>query len=220
MPQIRLVCVDDHPLFRDGLRRLLEAEPDFAVVGEAGTIGDALRMVGELKPDIVLLDMALPDGSGLDALSLLGDGATAPKTILVTGAADHDQMVEALRLGAHGVVLKHTATALLYKAIRCVMRGEYWFARDQIPNLVNTMRRAGAEGRSPIETLTPRELDVVGAIVAGGTNRDVSKDLQMSEQTVKNHLCHIYDKVGVSTRLELALFAMHHNVLGRRQKRK
>jgi two-component system, NarL family, nitrate/nitrite response regulator NarL len=219
MQQVRIVCVDDHSIFRDGLRRLLEAEPDFAVVGEAGTMADGLRVVRETRPDLLLLDMALPDGTGLDALSLLNAEPHTVKTILLTGAADHDETIEGIRLGAQGLVLKHTATALLYKAIRCVVRGELWFTRDHIPDLVNSMRRAGSETPSPIDTLTPRELDVVSAIVAGGTNRDVSKELSMSEQTVKNHLCHIYDKVGVSTRLELALFAMHHKVLQRVRRR-
>jgi DNA-binding NarL/FixJ family response regulator len=213
---IRIVCVDDHPIFRDGLRRLLEAERDFAVVGEAASVREGVDVVATLHPDVLLLDMGLQDGTGLDVLAGLNASGARVRTILLTAAADRAQILQGIKLGAHGLVLKQTATTLLYKAIRCVMSGEYWFARDQLPGLIDTLRKPPApSGTSPLDTLTPRELAVIAVIVEGGTNRDVSRELKLSEQTVKNHLSHIYDKVGVSSRLELAVFAIHHNLLHR-----
>ena len=218
--RIRVVTADDHPIFRDGLRRLLDSEPEFEVVGEAGCGAEALRLVAQLKPDVLLVDLAMPDMTGLDVLRTLSEAQTPVKAVLLTASADRQQMVEALMLGARGLVLKDSATELLYKCIRCVHNNEYWFGRDRFPDLIEALRRAGgdhpgAHEVAPAATLTARELQVIGAIVAGASNRDVSAQLGLSEQTVKNHLSNIFNKVGVSNRLELALYAIHHKLVER-----
>jgi DNA-binding NarL/FixJ family response regulator len=214
--RIRVVTADDHPIFRDGLRRLLDSEPEFEVVGEAGCGAEALRLVAHLKPDVLLVDLAMPDMTGLDVLRTLSEAQTPVKAVLLTASADRQQMVEALMLGARGLVLKDSATELLYKCIRCVHNNEYWFGRDRFSDVLAALRRTSTPSEaSPAATLTRRELQIVSAIVAGASNRDVATQLGVTEQTVKNHLSSIFDKVGVSNRLELALYAIHHKVTER-----
>jgi DNA-binding NarL/FixJ family response regulator len=211
---IRIVTADDHAIFRDGLRRLLESEPGLEVVGEASSGAEALRQVALHSPDVLLLDLAMGDMSGLDVLRALSASQSRVRSILLTAGADREQMVEALMLGARGLVLKESATELLYKCIRCVVNNEYWFGRDRVPDLIEALRRTGGPVEvAPAATLTKRELQVVAAIIAGASNRDVSSQLGLSEQTVKNHLSNIFDKVGVSNRLELALYAIHHKLV-------
>ena len=213
--RIRLVTADDHPIFRDGLRRLLESEPGFEVVGEANTGAEALRLVARHNPDVLLVDLAMGDMTGLDVLRALAAAQSPVRSILLTASANNQQMVEALMLGARGLVLKESATELLYKCIRCVHNNEYWFGRDRFSDVLAALRRTTAPAETPpAATLTRRELQVVSAIVAGASNRDVATQLGVTEQTVKNHLSSIFDKVGVSNRLELALYAIHHKLGG------
>ena len=217
LPPVRIVIADDHPVFRHGLRRLLEAEPGLQVVGEAGDGAEAVAVVRRLKPDILLLDLAMPGVPGLEALSELAGSSAPVRTILLTAAVETPQIVEALQLGARGVVLKHSASQLLLKSIRTVMEGQYWVGRDTVSNLVETLRTLmpSREKKAARRTfnLTPRELEIIGAIVEGYTNKDIAQKFSLSEQTVKHHLTNIFDKLGVSNRLELALFAVNHRLV-------
>jgi two-component system nitrate/nitrite response regulator NarL len=214
---IRIVIADDHPIFRDGLRRLLESESDMKVVGEACDGREAVKLATEIKPDILLLDLAMPHHTGLDALRDLNTSGTgAVRIILLTAAVEKKQMVEALQLGARGVVLKDSATQLLLKSIHAVMAGEYWVGRDSVSNLVqylrNLMQSTNEETKQKKFGLTPRELEIVSAVVAGYANREIAEYFKISEDTVKHHLSNIFDKLGVSTRLELALFAVNQGL--------
>jgi two-component system nitrate/nitrite response regulator NarL len=212
---IRIVIADDHPIFRDGLRRLLEAETDLKVIGEASDGSEAIKLARQLKPDILLLDLAMPKMPGLEALREMSSatGVNSVRVILLTAAAEKNQIVEALQLGARGVVLKDSATQLLLKSIHTVMSGEYWVGRESVSNLVQYLRSlvlsSGEEAKQKKFGLTPRELEIVSAVVAGFSNKEIAEYFKISEDTVKHHLSNIFDKLGVSTRLELALFAVN-----------
>src|SRR5216684_895137 len=210
---VRILIADDHPIFRDGLKRLLESERDFKVVGEACDGVEAVNMVRQLKPEILLLDLAMPRRPGLEALRDMSTDAAPVRVILLTAAAEKEQIVEALQLGARGVVLKDSATQILLKSIRAVMNGEYWVGRESVSNLVQYLRgligSASNTARQRRYGLTPRELEIVSAVVAGYANKEIAEHFKISEDTVKHHLSNIFDKIGVSTRLELALFAVN-----------
>jgi DNA-binding NarL/FixJ family response regulator len=214
---ISVLIADDHPIFRDGLRRLLDGEPDLRVVGLAGNADEALNLTRTCAPDVLLLDLAMPGRNGLDVLrDLAAAGSDRPKVIVLTAAINDTQMVEALELGARGIVLKSTATELLLKCIRVVVAGQFWVGRDAVSNLVDGLREAR---RRRIDRagdrfgLTPRQIEIVRAVVAGATNREIAGTLSISEDTVKQHLGNVFDKCGVSNRVELALFAVHHHIV-------
>ncbi|HZP17523.1 MAG TPA: response regulator transcription factor [Terriglobales bacterium] len=213
---VRILIADDHPIFRDGLRRLLESEPDFQIVGEACDGVEAVALARRFQPDILLLDLAMPRGPGLEALREMSTSSLPVRVILLTAAAEKAQIVEALQLGARGVVLKDSATQILLKSIRAVMGGEYWVGRESVSDLVSYLRglmqASTAVTRQRGYGLTPRELQIVSAVVAGYANKEIAEHFKISEDTVKHHLSNIFDKLGVSTRLELALFAVNQSL--------
>lgn len=213
---VRIVIADDHPIFRDGLKRLLESERDFKVIGEACDGIEAVDLVRRFTPEILLLDLAMPRRPGLEALRELSSQEFPVRVILLTAAAEREQIVEALQLGARGVVLKDSATQILLKSIRSVMSGEYWVGRERVSNLMQYLRSlidsTATASRRKRFGLTPRELEVISAVVAGYANKEIAEHFKISEDTVKHHLSNIFDKVGVSTRLELALFAVNQSL--------
>ncbi|PYV84549.1 MAG: DNA-binding response regulator [Acidobacteria bacterium] len=214
--QARILIADDHPIFRDGLKRLLEAERGFKVIGEACDGVEAVSLVRQLRPEILLLDLAMPRRPGLEALRELSTESLSVRVILLTAAAEKEQIVEALQLGARGVVLKDSATQILLKAIHAVMNGEYWVGRESVSNLVQYLRSlidsSSSASRQKLYGSTPRELEIISAVVAGYANKEIAEHFKISEDTVKHHLSNIFDKLGVSTRLELALFAVNQSI--------
>lgn len=214
---IRILIADDHGLFRDALRKLLELEPDFQVVGAASQGAEALTLTHQLAPDILLLDLAMPRLTGMEVLRELATAPQPVRTILLVGAIEKREILEALQLGARGVVLKDTATQLLMKCIRCVMDGEHWVGRECVSDLVDSLRAgmgpAAASGVTKSYGLTRRELEIVAEIVAGQPNKEIARKLAISEETVKHHLTAVFDKLGVSNRLELALFAVNNRLV-------
>src|SRR5215813_8602680 len=217
--EIAILIADDHPIFRDGLRGLIESERGFILAGEAVDGEQALALTRKLKPDVLLLDLAMPKLSGLEVVRQLAQPPITTRIMLLTAAIDDAQITEALRLGARGVVLKDTATQLLVKSIRCVVAGEFWVGRGNVQGLVQALQMAQTmQPDDPVKkfALTAREVEVLTAIVEGYSNKEIAKRFSISEQTVKHHLSSIFTKVGVSNRLELALFSVHHQLVGKR----
>jgi two-component system, NarL family, nitrate/nitrite response regulator NarL len=214
---VRIVIADDHPMFRDGLRRLLESEPGFEVVGEVARPAEAMAAIREHAPDVLLLDLLMPDGGGLAVLRALLATPVTTRVVLLTAAIEQHEQLAAVNLGVRGIIKKELATALLFRCIRAVMDGACWLGADTVPDLSAAVHRRPAERTSMgQQTLTPRELEVVAAILDGASNRDIAQQFGVSQQTVKNHLSSIFKKLGVSTRLELALYALNGNLLSHR----
>jgi DNA-binding NarL/FixJ family response regulator len=213
-PLIRVLVADDHELFRDGVRKLLEDAGNISIVGEAADGNECLRLVEKLKPDILLLDLRMPEKDGLGVLESLNFETVSTHVIVVTGAEEDRDVLRAMRLGARGIVLKRSASELLVKSIRKVHLGEIWLDNRMTSEVVNAFKRsAEGGGRREKPLLSDREREIAQHVAQGFRNREIGQKLFISEQTVKNHLHNIFDKLGVSDRLELALYAIHHGLI-------
>ncbi len=215
---IRIVIADDHPIFRDGLRKLLALEEDFRVVAEARDGQEVLDIVDEYDPDILLLDLKMPGWDGLTTLQKLQTAKKRTRVIVLTASDDKNEYVQAMKFGTCGIVLKQTATDLLIKSIRKVHSGEIWLDSHTTaavmrqfasPSNVPGPGIGRDRERSPLST---REKEIVALVAQGFKNKEMAEKMFISEQTVKNHLHNIFDKLGVSDRLELALYAIHKNL--------
>jgi DNA-binding NarL/FixJ family response regulator len=219
--KIRIVVADDHPIFRDGLCKLLALEEDFEVVGQAQDGRQVLDVLQQYQPDVLLLDLKMPGLDGLATLQRLQAVKNKTRVIVLTASDDKNEFVQAMKLGTSGIVLKQTATELLIKSIRKVHAGEIWLdshttaavirqfvAADEAPPAAPQATTRERE-RSP---LSQREREIVALVAQGFKNKEMAEKMFISEQTVKNHLHNIFDKLGVSDRLELALYAIHNNL--------
>ena len=214
---IRIAVADGHPNFLTSLCNLLTPEEDFRVVARAGDGREILEAVEKHEPDILLLDLGLPASGGWTVLKKLWTSPAKTKVIVLAESKDEDKFVQAMRFGACGVVMKQTGRELFIKCIRKVHAGEIWLDSD---TMVAVMRRfsSGSEPTLPggpdedFFRLTQRELEMVTLVTQGFRNKEIAQKLSLSEQTVKNHLHNIFDKLAVCDRLELALHAVHHNI--------
>jgi two-component system, NarL family, nitrate/nitrite response regulator NarL len=215
--RIRLLLADDERLFREALRFFLETDPALEVIGYAADGAETVRLAKQLKPDVLLLDVAMPRLGGLETLRALSAARVRLRTILVTGRIARTEALIALQLGARGIVLKDASPDLLVKCIHVVMHGEYWVDSTAVTDLISAYRAAPPAGPVPATApklpLTQREREIVIAVAAGRSNEEVARQLKISKETVKHHLTSIFDKVGASSRLELALFAHRHDLL-------
>jgi len=211
---IRIVIADDHEMVRVAFKGLLENQPDFAIVGEAADGAQALQCARRLTPDIVLLDLAMPMHSGVGVIAEIA-ALGKVRVLVLTAAIERSGVFDVITRGARGVVLKESGPGVLVKAIRAVVAGEMWVGRDVIADLVAYMKSTVPASADPRERfhLTPREHEIVRLIVEGGTNREIGLRLAISEDTVKHHLRNIFDKLGVSNRLELGLFAVTNRIV-------
>jgi DNA-binding NarL/FixJ family response regulator len=220
-PKIRIVVADDHPIFRDGLCKLLSLEEDFEVVAQASDGRQVLEVLQQLEPDILLLDLKMPGMDGLATLQRLQATKNKTRVIVLTASDDKNEFVQAMKLGTSGIVLKQTATDLLIKSIRKVHDGEIWLDSHTTAEVIR--RFVSADETAPIphqaaprererSPLSQREREIVALVAQGFKNKEMAEKMFISEQTVKNHLHNIFDKLGVSDRLELALYAIHNNL--------
>jgi DNA-binding NarL/FixJ family response regulator len=213
--RIRVVIADDHAMVRDGLRRSL-AFSGLEVVAEARDGLEAVALVRKHSPDILLLDLAMPTHPGLEALQQLHEEGNPVRIIILTADIKPQELATAIESGARGLVMKSSATDVLVKAIHTVVAGSYWVGLQQVSNLNSYLERQFQERKSPRRTntygLTPRELQVVSAVVSARSNKAIATQLEISEDTVKHHLSNIFDKIGVSTRVELVVFAYQHKL--------
>ncbi len=214
---IRILLVDDHVIVRQALRLLIESHPDMKVVAEAGTCGEALEKARREVPDIVLLDLDLGTGSGLDIIPQLVSLGESVHVLVLTGVQNPDVQRSSIRLGAVGIVEKGQAREILIKAIRKVMTGEMWLDRGMTALLIQELRRKPETLRldsnaARIASLTPREREVISLIAQGFGTARIASDLFISQKTVRNHLASIFSKLMVADRLELAVFAVRHGL--------
>ena len=212
---IRLIVAHHLPIVRHGLQLLLESRGSVKVVGNACDGIQAVDLSRQLQPDILLIDLGMPAG-GIELLRLLATAAESVRPILLVEGGDPTLGV-ALRAGARGIVLKQSSVATLFNSLESVMRGEYWLMDDRTVDEAEAMRRMTVERRANGSTnrfrLTRREMQIVAAVADGDTNKAIGERLSVTEDTVKHHLSNIFDKVGVFSRLELAMFAIHHGLL-------
>ena len=209
MGKIRVLLADDHILVREGTRRLLEREEDLKVVGEAGDGEEAVELVDKLKPDVALIDIAMPKLNGIEATKKIK--ALSPSTaVLILTAYDDDQYIFALlEAGAAGYLLKDVRSTQLIEAIRQVYAGESVLHPAIARKVVSRFARAGEKGwESGVDQLTERELEVLKLAAKGMTNMDIARELSLSVRTVQNHLSNVFSKMGVGSRTEAVLHAL------------
>lgn len=220
---LRLILADHDALSRSELRRVLSAEPTLTVVGQCATAAAALSLIEHRHPDLLLLDLELANSGAYAVMATLVQGRQVPALALAS-QADNFMLLSALAFGARGVVMKSAPISLLLESIRTVASDRYWVTPEQLPTIIESLRSANPvrdkdriAHSGPALTrpfgLTRRELDIVAAIAEGQSNKEIAERLALKECTVKHHVSSVFDKVGVFSRLELAMFALHHHLV-------
>jgi len=210
---IRVVLVDDHPIVLHGLQQLFERHSEFEVVAGCADGGSALEAVRNTRPDVLVLDLRMPGTSGLDVLRTIASEHLSCQTVLLTAAIRDEEAVQAVQLGAKGIVLKDSQPESLLECVRRVHRGEQWIDRDTLDRAVGTVYRREPADAKPTTPLTPREIEIVRMVAQGLRNRVIADRLSISEGTVKVHLHNIYEKFNVDGRLELVLLAQDKGLI-------
>ncbi len=213
MAKQRILIVDDHEVVRLGLKSLLEHHPQFEVIGEAGNAKDAIEIVGQLKPDIVLMDIRLPGTSGIEACEEITHNYPETRVVMLTSYAEDEMLFSAIRAGASGYVLKQIASDDLIRALEAVGRGEALLDPAVTQRVFQEVRRAVKEEEaSAFANLSQQERHVLLLVSEGKTNREIAKSLFLGEGTVRNYVSSILSKLGVSNRAEAAAYAVEHNL--------
>ena len=216
MKPIRVLIVDDHTLFRSGIKLLLTRQDGFEVVGEAGDGLDGVKRAKQLKPDVVLLDLHMPGTSGLEAIPLFKDEVPETEIIMLTVSEDADCLIEALRAGARGYLLKNIETEFLLDSIRRAVAGESIMSPQMTSLLADAMRTSsnkivGAE--NGLGKLTPREREIIVMLAHGDSNKKIARQLNLAESTVKIHVQGILRKLNLSSRVQAAVFAVENGLV-------
>lgn len=210
---IRIVIADDHPIVLDGLEQLFRLEEEFEIVARCTNGLQALEAVEQHRPDILILDLRMPQRSGLGVLRELKEKGTETRVVVLTAALDEDEVVDAIRLGVKGVVLKEMAPRLLVQCVRKVHEGGQWLEKDSIGKALEKMLNRPGSAPSGAGSLTPREVDVVRLVAEGMRNKEIADRLQISEGTVKIHLHSIYEKLQIGGRVELSVYARDRGIV-------
>jgi two-component system response regulator NreC len=209
----RILIADDHGVLRAGLRALLKAEPELEVVGEAADGAEALRLAGALRPDIVLMDISMPDCGGIEATRRLRALLPDVRVLILTVHDDKSMVQEAIQAGAAGYILKRAAESELVNAIQAVSRGDMYVHLPMTRSLQAEATAMPASDRVATETLTPREIEVLRLIARGHTNRQIAGLLTLSVRTVESHRANLMDKLDLHSRVELVRYAAQHGLL-------
>ena len=213
-PPIRIVIAGEYPIFRHGLRRLLDSEPGLAIVGEDADGSNVDALVRDVEPDVVLLGCTTSKRPVVETIRAASASGPRTRIILLSERIDTPDVTQGLALGARGVVLKDSAPDVLFASIRHVMAGGIWLGHARADRADTGLKKVTAARRqSRAFGLTPREVEIIRAVVAGCSNREIAARVSITENTVKSHLTHIFNKSGASSRVELALFAAHHRLL-------
>jgi len=215
-PKVRVVIVDDHTLFREGLRTILGIEDYIEVVADAESAEDIVELVWQTRPDVLLLDIRMPQGCGLDAVPAVLRISPRTQVLVLTACDEKEEHVRAFKLGAKGVILKDSARQTLMQAIHAVCAGQVWVDPRMTTALVEELSHLGPEsgggGGRDENGLTERELEIVRLVASGYKNKEVGATLTISERTVKTHLTNIFQKLGVRDRVGLVMYALRHGL--------
>jgi DNA-binding NarL/FixJ family response regulator len=216
-PAIRVLIADDHALFREGIRRLLSASPEIETVGEAKSGEEAVRLVEDLAPDVVLLDIMMPGMSGIDVARVIHTTSPRTRVIILTVHATEEFLFEAIKAGAMGYLLKDASSDELLRAIRLVAQGEGLLAPGLAAKVFKEFARvAASQELAPVVTLlTDREAEILKHVTAGLANKEIARTLNISERTVKNHLTNIMEKLHVNSRTQAAVYALRSGLVSR-----
>ncbi len=213
----RLLIADDVPVFRDGLRTLIESQQELCVAGESPVGAEVVTLTREIKPDLLLLGLGLQQRAGLEVLSGLASLYSPIRILVLVSVVEEGSILEAFYLGAHGIILKGSPREVLLNSIRSVLSGQYWLDGESVPILIEALRKplpAQKGTASPKDYgLTPHELKIVRKIANASSNKEMGLELSISERTVKHHLTNIFNKLGISSRVELAVFALKHGLI-------
>lgn len=209
---IKVLLADDHSMVREGIKQLLELDGDIKVIGEAGNGEDCLKLIHSLKPDVVLLDINMPQMNGLEVLDIVRKTDPSQKIILLTIHNEVEYLMRALEIGISGYLLKDSESEVLKNAIHSVYNGENYIDATMTPLLKeqNYLKKVQSEARSNDNLLSSRETEVLCALAEGLYNKEIASKLKISEKTVKNHVSNIFKKIGVSDRTQAAVYAIRH----------
>ncbi len=210
---IKVLIADDHAIVRTGLRALLQAEPTLQLVGEATGGYETLQMVPELTPNVLVLDISMPDLDGISVTKKLQSTFPDLKILILTLHEDMALLQEAIKSGASGYILKKAAEAELISAIQIVMRGDMYVEPSMLRGLIEEKPKLSNSVHNPVEPLTPREIDVLKLIVQGYTNRQIGENLSISVRTVEGHRANLSSKLGLHSRVDLVRYAREQGLL-------
>lgn len=209
---IRVLIADDHAMVREGLKQILELDGTIQIVGEAGDGYECLNLIGKLNPDIVLLDINMPNLDGIQALRIMRDDKVSNKVIMLTIHKDIEYLIKALDIGCDGYVLKDSNSATLKKAIMSVYDNDGYVEPSLTPLLNSSLAKRDMQP-GELHNITKRELEILKLIASGMLNKEIASQLNISERTVKNHVSNIFRKISVSDRTQAAVFAIKNKIV-------